>query len=116
MDNLYLPGIVGLDTEHATQRVAGREVVRLAPLLQRPDLPDLFPKLLDCLKDKRSLIPRVAEVRKWKVVNVDHWKPQVFRHEPNAALPVSQGHLNAVVLLHDCGMVIFADNNGKELV
>ncbi|KAI8710504.1 hypothetical protein NCS52_01567500 [Fusarium sp. LHS14.1] len=116
------------------QNMAGREVVSLAPLLQRPDLPDLFPKLLDCLKDKvggfstrsspplsmltrskRSLIPWVAESRGWRVVNMDHWKPQVFRLEPNATLSVSQGHLNAVVLLQDCGMVILADNSGKEL-
>lgn len=126
---------ISLDTAFKeAQSVAGREVVSLAPLLQRPDLPDLFPKLLDCLKDKvggfstrsspplsmltrskRSLIPWVAESRGWRVVNMDHWKPQVFRLEPNATLSVSQGHLNAVVLLQDRGTVILADNSGKEL-
>jgi hypothetical protein len=46
---------------------------------------------------------------------MDHWKPQVFRLEPNATFPVSQGHLNTVVLLQECGTIILADHNGREL-
>ncbi|KAH7237840.1 hypothetical protein B0J15DRAFT_503003 [Fusarium solani] len=46
---------------------------------------------------------------------MDHWKPHMFRLEPNATLPVSQSHLNAVVLLQECGMFILADHSGKEL-
>jgi hypothetical protein len=44
---------ISLDTAfREAQNMAGREVVSLAPLLQRPGLLDLFPKLLDCLKAK----------------------------------------------------------------
>ncbi|RSL52208.1 hypothetical protein CEP51_015094 [Fusarium floridanum] len=107
---------ISLDTAfREAQNMAGREVVSLAPLLQHPGLLDFFPKLLDCLKAKLSLVASVSESRGWRVVNMDHWKPQVFRLEPNATLPGSQGHLNAAVLLQECGMVILADHSGKEL-
>ncbi|KAF4471710.1 hypothetical protein FALBO_1379 [Fusarium albosuccineum] len=95
------------------RRTASREVIGLAPTLQRhglsdSGLPDPFPMLLDNIKAKRSLIACVAESRGWRIVDFDRWNAEVFRLEHQTVLPVPHGHLGVFVLLQDGGMISLA--------
>ncbi|RSL45148.1 hypothetical protein CEP51_016131 [Fusarium floridanum] len=104
------------------RKMASRDVVGLAPILQGPDphdftLSDSLPKLVDCLETKgggyqartcsaplltsrkRSLIISIAESRGWRIMNMNDWNHQLFRLLPLASLPVSEGHIGAAMLL-----------------
>ncbi|KAF5005400.1 hypothetical protein FDECE_8147 [Fusarium decemcellulare] len=119
-DSFYLFVAWGKDAEE-DRRTASREVVGLAPTLQHPGLsdsglPDPFPRLLDNLKAKQSLITSVAESRGWRIVNFDSWKPHVFRLEHQTTLPVPRDHLGVFVLLQEHGMVSLADRSSDQEV
>ncbi|RSL88530.1 hypothetical protein CEP51_001649 [Fusarium floridanum] len=64
---------------------------------------------------KGSMIASIAESRGWRIVNMDDWKPQLFRLEPLTSLPVSQGHISAAMLLQEGGAVTVVDHTEREI-